>query len=120
MRPPLIVDEHGDVELFRDAAALEGYLEAIDVQNNEYIVYDSDGRRVELTTAEVPTRALFGLLKGTADAVRIAGSEVEPTHAIELAVKLREALERLGEAVPLEAPLAELLERLRGRLGFVA
>lgn len=120
LQPPLIVDEHGDLELFRDAAALEGYLEAIDVENNEYIVYDSEGRLVELTTMVVPTRALFGLLKGTAEAVRVAGWEADPTHAAELAAKLRETLKQLDEAVPPEAPLAELLERLRRRVGLVA
>ena len=120
MRPPLIVDEHGDLALFRDAAAMEGYLEAIDVHNGEYLVYDSEGRRIELTTSEVPTRAIFGLLKGTAEVVRVGGYEADPTHAAELASKLRDTLEHLNEPVPARASLAELLDRLHQRAGFVA
>ena len=120
VRPPLIVDEHGDLELFRDGPAMESYLEAIDVQNREYVVYDSEGRQVELATAEVPTRSFFGLLRGSAEVVRIASVEAEPTHALELSTKLRSHLERFQESIPPEATLSDLVERLRNNAGFVA
>ena len=119
IQPPLVVDSGGDISLFRDARALERGLEAIDVQNGEYVVYDSEGRLVALTTEEVPTRVLFGLLRGKAEAVRIASAEPEPAHASELGAKLRAFLERLGEEASLSATsLPELIERLRERAGF--
>ena len=99
---------------------MEGYLEAIDVLNDEYLVYDSDGRRVALTAVKVPTRMLFGLVKGTAEVVRVGGVEPEPTHAVELTSKLRAHLAALDEAVPDDATLPELLARLLQRAGFVA
>jgi hypothetical protein len=120
LRAPLIVDEHGDLKLFRDVSSMEGWMEAIDVQNNEYVVYDSEGRLVELTTAEVPTQALFGLLKGSAEVVRMSRVEADPTRATELYNKLRSHLERLKEAVPPQATLPELVDRLEKRAGFVA
>ena len=99
---------------------MESYLEAIDVQNREYVVYDSEGRLVELATAEVPTRSFFGLLSGSAEVVRIASVEAEPTHVLELSTKLRSHLERLKEPIPPEATLSDLVERLRNNAGFVA
>jgi hypothetical protein len=120
VRLPLIVDEHGDLELFRDVASMERYLEAIDVQNHEYVVYDSEGRLVELTTVEVPTQTLFGLLKGTVEIVRVGSVESEPTCAMELSTKLRAHLARLDEIISPQAPLHELVDRLQRRAGFVA
>ncbi len=120
LRAPLIVDERGDLKVFRDATSMEGWMEAIDVQNNEFVVYDSEGRLLELTTARTATRALFGLLKGSAEVVRISSVEADPTHATELHNKLRTHLERLKVAVPPQATLPDLVGRLQERAGFVA
>jgi len=42
--PPVIVDEHGDVEAYASAVAAIAAIEAVDVLNNEYSFYDSTGR----------------------------------------------------------------------------
>ena len=52
MRPPIIVDNFGDVMFFESAHTAERYLEAIDVEHGEYVAYDSEGRLLQLTTSK--------------------------------------------------------------------
>ncbi len=119
MRPPFIVYELGDLELFQDVASMERYLEPIDIENNEYTVYDSEGRLVQLTIESVPTTSLFGLVKGHNDSVRVAGCEIEPLHSAELATRIRDYLARTGQPVAADQPLQELVETLHQVAGFV-
>ena len=44
IRPPIVVDEHGDLCIFETVEAAERYLEPIDVRNEEFICYDSEAR----------------------------------------------------------------------------
>lgn len=44
----MIVDEHGDTEVYADVAAAAAGLEAIDVRNAEYEAFDSSGRPLDL------------------------------------------------------------------------
>ena len=41
MRPPIVIDEHGDISIFPSVEAAARYMEPIDVRNNEYVAYDS-------------------------------------------------------------------------------
>jgi hypothetical protein len=41
--PPVVVDERGDVTLYRSIESAAFALEPIDVQNGEYVAYDSEG-----------------------------------------------------------------------------
>ena len=43
MKFPLIANNKGDITLFDVAGQLEKYMEAIDVKNDEYVVWDADG-----------------------------------------------------------------------------
>jgi hypothetical protein len=45
---PVIVDEHGDIELYPTIQAACFDLEAIDVRNDEYEVFDSRGNRLAI------------------------------------------------------------------------
>jgi len=47
MRPPIIVDNRGDVGIFETSGAAERYLEPIDIRHGEYVIYDSEGQRLE-------------------------------------------------------------------------
>jgi len=102
MESPVIVDEHGSIlafESFKDAAL---YLEPIDVQNDEYISYDGEGRLLRLIA--------------TSPRITIEYSESEPHHADELRKLLIGFLERTGKAreelipVPLRDLVARALE----------
>ena len=54
MKPPFIVNESssvdvpGDVTFYESASDLEGHLEAIDVENEEFFAFDSEGRLLRL------------------------------------------------------------------------
>jgi hypothetical protein len=46
MKPPLIANENGDLTFFASIEAMKGYIEAIDVQNNEYEFFDAKGDEI--------------------------------------------------------------------------
>jgi len=52
MRPPIVIDEHGDISLSPSVEAAARYIEPIDVRNNEYVVYDSTGYLLQLVPTE--------------------------------------------------------------------
>ena len=102
MRPPLIIDNHGDVLVFRSPEDAQWYLEAIDVDNDEYVGYDSQGRLLALTT-------LVGR-------VIVRAAEEEPLHRSELRDILVDHLCSFGipraglELAPLEELVAKRLQ----------
>jgi len=61
MRPPIVLDEHGDISLFPSVDAAARYLEPIDVRNGEYIAYDSAGFLLKLVPTE-PVVSISGYL----------------------------------------------------------
>jgi hypothetical protein len=52
--PPIFVIEGLDIRVYQSLEDALGALEAIDVRNNEYSVYDGDGRRLELGVVQTP------------------------------------------------------------------
>lgn len=74
MKPPIIVIGDGGPFIFESVGAAEGYVEPVDVLNNEYpAAYDSEGRLLRLTVRE-----------GWNPRVEIVPVETEPHHAAEL------------------------------------
>ena len=51
MKAPIILNENGDVSLFATLEDAARYMEPIDVRNNEYVAYDSEGYRLKLVPA---------------------------------------------------------------------
>lgn len=47
IKTPIIVNENGDIDIFRDLETTENYLEPIDIKNGEYEIFDSEGRVIE-------------------------------------------------------------------------
>ena len=43
VKPPVVIDENGDVSLYWSVEAAARALEPIDVKNSEYVAYDSEG-----------------------------------------------------------------------------
>jgi hypothetical protein len=99
MKPPIIVDNYGDTMIFTSIEDAEVYLEPIDVENGEYIAYDSEGRLLEL----IPTHPR----------ITIRCSEQEPMHSDELRELLVSMLEETGTARDriITESLKELVER---------
>lgn len=107
MRPPIIVNEHGDVQIFEVVGHAEIALEAIDVRNDEYAAYDSDGRRLAITVCDRD------------DQVRISGDENSVTGRDELKTVLSVFLMRTGDSEAVkEMSLQELIERFVAKHGF--
>ena len=99
---PIGVAATGEIMLFADVPALENALEAIDVQNREYIGYDSEGSLISLTTAFEPRTSFFGFTS-TVEVVKVAGIEATPVNADSLATKISAFLARYAsKALQLE------------------
>lgn len=46
MHPPIIVSENGDIQFYRSRREAESAIEAIDVRNGEFEIFDSMGTRL--------------------------------------------------------------------------
>jgi hypothetical protein len=83
MKPPIIVDNFGDTMIFESVEKAEKYIEPMDVINEEYVAYDSEGRLLQLI-AELPLHVV------------LLAAESEPYHAHELRRLLADFFERIG------------------------
>jgi hypothetical protein len=97
MKLPIIVVESGDILFFTSLIIAERYLEPIDVRNNEYTAYDSEGRLLCLIPCE--------------NTVKIELAEEKPTHADKLKEALLDFFTEVGFATDLlsQASLEELI-----------
>ena len=59
IKPPIIVDESGDTDVFDSIEAAAIYLEPIDVEDNIFVAFDSTGRLLRLlpTTPQITIEA---------------------------------------------------------------
>jgi hypothetical protein len=69
---PITVNEHGDVTQYWSVAEVESDLEAIDVENNEYVVTDARNRPLKLSIEYEVRRSFFGLFSNTLKVVRVS------------------------------------------------
>lgn len=103
MKPPLIlnesrkIDQAGDVGFYRSNAEVLAQIEAIDVENQEYYAFDSEGRLLALALAEN-------------NVILIEEVEAEPSHQQILRTILIEHFANLG--IPDERYLATSLDEL--------
>jgi hypothetical protein len=96
MRPPIVLDDHGDISLFLSVEAAARYIEPIDIRNGEYIAYDSAGFLLELVATE-PVATISGYLSNQ-------------RHHAQLEQTLRLFLERtIGGPIPTEVTSIEAL-----------
>jgi len=88
--PPIIIDEDSSLIFFESVRSAEGYLEVIDVENDEYVGYDSRGRLLALTVEKPRVQGLARLLGMPAERVVIGLAELDSSHS----VQLRDAVQR--------------------------
>jgi hypothetical protein len=88
MKPPITIDDHGDISIFEAIEDAESYVEPIDVSSGELVAYDSEGR---LLRGEIVKKGF--LRRG----VRFEAAESEPLHAAVLRKRIIEFLAKLGE-----------------------
>jgi hypothetical protein len=98
IKPPIvIVDRRGnDINIHASIEDAQLHLEAIDVKNNEYTAYDSEGRLLALDVVIDKTSILFGFFQTSVERVRIRQAEDDPFHADELRTALFRFLKALG------------------------
>jgi hypothetical protein len=120
LRPPILLYADGSFDFFKSVEEAEHYAEPIDVQNHEYVAYDSEGRRLELRVEEEVVAGLFGLGEIKRERVRIVQAENTATHAEELKNLLSASLQTSGTPPdPLHpATLQELIAAGVQRMGF--
>ncbi len=105
MKPPIILDNRGDIRVFPDLEKALGYTEVVDVEDGEYKAYDSEGRLLTLGTR--PRRGFFGGREVVIDSV-----EAQPLHQQELRATLIELMRRIGASVDPNASLDTLVNAL--------
>lgn len=118
MKSPIILYGDGSLDFFKSVADAERYAEPIDVRNQEYVAYDSEGRRLELRVEEEVVTGWLRLGKTTKERVRIAQAEEVPTHAEELKHILRASLQKLGISLESLHSLEDLVAASTQRMGF--
>lgn len=69
---PISVNENGDVTQYWSVAEVESKLEAIDVENDEYVVTDAKNRLLKLSIEYEVRRSFFGLFSNTLKVVRVS------------------------------------------------
>ena len=59
MKLPITVDENGDKETFSTVEEAELSMEPIDVENNEFVVTDADGKVLSAVVVTETVRIIF-------------------------------------------------------------
>jgi hypothetical protein len=115
MSAPIVISEHGDITILDTIEAAERYLEAPDVENSEYEIFDSLGNVLCPRIEMVPAKRLFGLFGGSSKVVRISASSTGACDKEGLRAMLVHFLRRSGsEFDTSEAlPLSELIAKAR-------
>lgn len=96
MRLPIIVNEHGDVSIYRSVEQAERALEAIDVQNGEYVAYDAQGRPLVLSVVVEEKAGPFGLFPRRIENVRLTEDPTAEADEAGLRALLVQFLDRAG------------------------
>lgn len=119
-QPIIVVDKGGyDLRIYASTEALDSHLEAIDVKNNEYEAYDSEGRVLTLGVYWKKTPILFGLFNSDIERVVIQSAEEEPKHENDLRNAI---INNLGDAMEeniQNMSLQQLIQKFIDIHGFV-
>ena len=108
MRAPIVVSEHGDISVFASVETAARKIEPIDVENGEYVAYDSDGFLLQLVPTH-PTITISGRMP-------MPAKPEELHHLLSSFFARVEPEKDLGSAVSLN----ELLVHFIQRFGYTA
>lgn len=110
LRPPLIILEGDDVSMYRNLEDAILDLEPIDIADDIFIGYDSDGRLLSL-------RVVGPMKYCVKNTVHIDLAEITPTHATALRTLLLRCINRCRPS--LDVSSASLEEIVQEALGFL-
>ena len=109
---PIIVSEHGDINVFDSREEAEAYLEPHDVENAEYEIFDNEGIQLLAQVEETPGRGIPGLAGIKLKVVRIRDTSM--VSADRLRALLSKFVERSGHGPVAESlPIPELIRMAR-------
>lgn len=95
--PIIVVDRRGDdLSVYNSNEDAESHLEAVDVKNNEYRAYDSQGQLLALEIFIKKKPIIFGLYKKKEELIRFRPVENEPLHDNELRSALYKYFRKIG------------------------
>ena len=82
MKPPIVVLNRGDVDLFDSATAVEVKLEPSHVEDGEYDIYDSKGALLQCSVERTSK------WWGDRETVKLSPLPLNPIHPLELRLEL--------------------------------
>ena len=92
MKPPIIIDDHGDISVFESVERAERYLEPDDAETDPINIFDADGRLLVQRVIK-KRRPWLGHVR----VVELQSSEGEPQHQRQLRNTLIKFLSFLEE-----------------------
>lgn len=120
MKPPIIINDHGDISIFRTVEDAENYLESPDVLAGQYAAYDSVGRLLRLEAPKAKKIGILGFSITSVDKVTISSEEPIPSHSEDLKMALKDFLEYFGISKQWleEASLGDLVAKCIEKAGY--
>ncbi len=114
MKPPIIVDNRGDVGILKSVESAEKSLEPIDVLNSEYVIYDSEGRLLKASVEEKKVSSVFGVPVHR-ESVVLSPVDQEPAHEDDLRRVLIRFLGKVSKSTEAleDYSLEQLIDRAR-------
>jgi hypothetical protein len=62
IKPPITINENGDISICNSIVEAEAYMEPIDVENGEFVVTDATGRQLHVEVIIEPSSWVLKLL----------------------------------------------------------
>jgi hypothetical protein len=115
MKAPIIVCENGDINIFDSKEDAESYMEPIDVENGEFIVFDAEGKTLLPDVFTEKANGLFGFFGGRIKKVKIKSDNFVPENVDILRSQLTNFLLKLNSDIQLSssASINELIDRVK-------
>jgi len=119
MKPPIFIIENGDISVFESVAKAQLCLEPIDVKNDEYRGYDSEGRPLAINTKNTKHTSFFGW-RCSVEKVEISATDETSHGEGELKSILIDYIKRIDIFVEFDevAVLSILVEKMIEKIGY--
>lgn len=120
--PPIFVIEGRDISIYTAAENALNDLEAIDIKNGAYVVYDSEGRLLQLGADKKRVPIFGGLLKTDVEQVVLKEIKESPAHKEELRSSLIDLLraKNISEELLQKVSFGELVQMAIEKYGLTA
>ena len=120
IKPPIILYDNGDVNLFQSIEQAEGYIESPDVLDNRYVAYDAEGMPLALIAPKTKTLKIFGIALLGSNKVSIMVNQQDKACPDELKRILSDLLknQHISDKYVNNATLSELVDKCIEVIGY--